>query len=78
MILIRAILLTSCKISVVLTTTEFDVEKFNLRKLNDLRVRKEFQIKISDSFTALKSLSDNGDIHRTLENIKENIKPQKV
>jgi hypothetical protein len=28
-------------------TEKFDVEKFSLRKLNELEVRKKFQIKIS-------------------------------
>jgi hypothetical protein len=32
---------------------KFDVERFNLRKLNDLEVRKQYQIKISDRFAAL-------------------------
>jgi len=34
-------------------TQKFDVERFNLRKLNDLEVRKQYQIKISDRFAAL-------------------------
>jgi hypothetical protein len=52
------------------------VERFNLKKLNELEVRKQSQIKISNRFTALDNLSDNEDIKRARENIKENTKPQ--
>jgi hypothetical protein len=31
---------------------KFDVEIFNLRKLNELKVRKQYQIKISNRFAA--------------------------
>jgi hypothetical protein len=34
-------------------TQKSDVERFHLRKLNDLEVRKQYQIKISDRFAAL-------------------------
>jgi hypothetical protein len=46
----------------------------NLRKLNELQVRRQYQNKISNRFAALENLSDNGDIQRAWENIKENIK----
>jgi len=38
---------------------KFDGERFNLRKLNDLEVRKQYQIKISKRFAALENLSDS-------------------
>ena len=47
-------------------------KKINLRKLNELEVRKNFRIKISNTFAALDS--DKVDINRAWENIKENIK----
>ena len=47
------------------------MERFSLRKLNELEVRKQYQIKISDSFTALENLSNREDINRAWENIKE-------
>ena len=31
---------------------KFDGERFNLRKLNELEVRKQYQIKISNNFAA--------------------------
>ena len=51
-----------------------DVERFNLRKLNELEVRKQYEIKISNKFAALENLNDSEDIYRAWENIKENIK----
>ena len=40
------------------TAQKLDVERFNLRKLSDLEIRKEYQIKISNRFPALKNLND--------------------
>jgi hypothetical protein len=50
------------------------VERFNLRKLNELEVRKQYEIKISNGFAALQNYSDGEDINRAWENITENIK----
>ena len=52
----------------------FDGERFNLKKLGDLEVRKQYQIEIRKRFAALKNLNDCDDTNRALENIKENIK----
>jgi hypothetical protein len=51
-----------------------DVERFNLKRLSEVEVRKEFQIEIANRFEALKNLNDREDINRAWENIKENIK----
>ena len=51
---------------------KFDAEWFTLRKLNELEVRKQYQIKISDNFAALENLIDDEDINRAWENIKQN------
>ena len=51
-----------------------DGERFNLRKLNELEVRKQYQIEISNRFASMENLSDNKDISSTWKNIKENIK----
>jgi hypothetical protein len=51
-----------------------DVERFNLRKLNELEVRKKHQVEIANRFTALENLSDSKDINRDWEKIKENNK----
>jgi predicted lipase len=52
----------------------FDGEKFNLRKLNDLEVRKQYQIEITNRFAALGTVSNEEDINRAWERIKENMK----
>ena len=55
-------------------TQKIDRERFNLRKLNELEVRKQYQIEITNKFAALENLRDNEDINRAWENIKEKIK----
>ena len=55
------------------TIQKLDGERFNLRKLNELEVRKQCQIEISNSFANLENLSDGEDTKRAWENIKENI-----
>jgi hypothetical protein len=48
-----------------------DGEKCNLRKLNELEVRKQYQIEITNRFASLDNLSDGEDIglERTLKRI---------
>jgi hypothetical protein len=53
---------------------KLDVETFNLRKLSELEVRKQYQIKISNKFAALEILNGSKDRNRAWENIKDNIK----
>jgi len=43
------------------TAQKFDGERFNLRKLNELEVRKEYQIYITKKFVALQNLIDRED-----------------
>jgi len=57
-----------------LAAQNFDGERFHLRKLNDLEVRKQYQIEITNWFAALENLNDGEDINRAWENIKENKK----
>jgi len=47
----------------------FDGERFNLRKLNELELRKEYQIEITKIFVVLENLSDDEDIKRAWVNI---------
>ena len=56
------------------TAQNFDGERFNLRKLNELEVRKQYQIEIKNRFAALEILSGGEDIKSAWENIKENFK----
>ena len=52
----------------------FDWQRFNLRKLNELEVRKQYQIEIKNRFAGLENLNDDEDVNRNWENIKERIK----
>jgi hypothetical protein len=49
---------------------KFDAERFNLKKLSELEVRKQYQIKISNRFAALENLNVSEDINRAWENIR--------
>jgi hypothetical protein len=49
------------------------MEGFNLRKLRDLEVRKNYQM-ISNRFAALENLNENEGINWAWQNIKDNIK----
>jgi hypothetical protein len=53
---------------------KFDGERFSLRRLLELEVRKQYQIEISKRFAKLENLRDGEDINRAWENVKENIK----
>jgi hypothetical protein len=50
------------------------VERFNLKKLSELQVRKQYQLQTSNRFAALENLNVSEDINRAWENNKENIK----
>jgi hypothetical protein len=52
----------------------FDGERFNLRKLNELEVKEKYQIEITNGFAALENLIVDEDVNRAWKNIKENIK----
>jgi flagellar biosynthesis/type III secretory pathway chaperone len=49
-------------------------EKKNLRKLNELLVRKQYQIETKNTFASLENRSDGEDINGTWKNVKEIIK----
>ena len=51
----------------------FDVKRFNLKKLSELEVRKKYQIKILNRFPGLKNLNDSKDINVAWKNIQENL-----
>ena len=48
---------------------KFD-KRFNIKKLIELEVRKQYQIKISSRFAAWENLNDREDINGTWENTK--------
>jgi hypothetical protein len=53
---------------------KFDRERFNLSKLNELVVSKQYQNEFTNRFAALENLSDGKNINKAWESIKENIK----
>ena len=50
---------------------KFDGARFNLKKLNDLEVWKQYQIEITDRFAALENVIEDENINRAWESIKE-------
>ena len=55
-------------------TQKIDMKRFNIRKLNELEVRKQCQIKISERSEDMKNLNDSEDIIMAWKNIKETVK----
>jgi hypothetical protein len=39
---------------------KIDMERFNLKKLNEGKVKEQYQVAIKHKFTALEKLDDNG------------------
>jgi hypothetical protein len=52
----------------------FDLERFDLKKLNDVEVNRKYQVDISNRFAALESLDESFDINNAWESVRENIK----
>jgi hypothetical protein len=50
------------------------MQRFDLRKLNDAKYKKQYQVKITNRFAALENFDDNVDTNRAWENIRKNIK----
>jgi hypothetical protein len=53
---------------------KMDVERFNLKQLNEEEVKEQYQVTIKNYFAALEKLDDNVDINRAWETIRENRK----
>jgi hypothetical protein len=51
-----------------------DVERFNLKQLNEEEVKEQYQVTIKTKFSALENLDDNRDINRAWETIRENVR----
>jgi hypothetical protein len=45
------------------------MQRFNLKKLNEVEGKEEYHIKISNRFAALENLDDNVDINMAWESI---------
>jgi hypothetical protein len=57
-----------------LSVAEIDMERFNLKKLSELKVRKQYQVEMSERFAALENSDDSEDINKAWEDFKKNIK----
>jgi hypothetical protein len=53
---------------------KLNMQRFDLRKLNDAEVKEHYQIEITNRFAASENFDDNVDMNRDWENIRENIK----
>jgi hypothetical protein len=53
---------------------KIDVERFNLKQLNEEEVKEQYQVTIKNKFAVLENSDDNGDINRAWETIRENIR----
>jgi hypothetical protein len=52
----------------------FDMERFNLKSLNDVESKEQFHVEVSNRFAALEDLDTEVEINSALETIRENIK----
>jgi hypothetical protein len=52
----------------------FDMEMFNLKKLNDVEGKDKFRVEVSNRFAALEDLDTEVEINSAWETIRENIK----
>jgi len=52
------------------------VKRFNLKKLNEMEFRKQYQIKIQKRFEALENLNHSEYINRTWKTLKRMSKSQ--
>jgi hypothetical protein len=52
----------------------FHLERFDLKKVDDVEVKEKYQVEISNRFAALGSLDESFDINNAWESIRENIK----
>jgi DNA repair ATPase RecN len=53
---------------------KFDLERFDLKKLDDVEVKEKYQVEISNRYAGLERLDESFDINNAWESIRENIK----
>jgi hypothetical protein len=51
-----------------------DMERFNLKKIDQVQSKEQYWVEISTRFAALENLEDDVDINRVSKTIRENIK----
>jgi hypothetical protein len=52
----------------------FNIDRFNLKKLNDVEGKEQFRVEVSNRFVALEDLDTEMEINGAWETIRENIK----
>jgi hypothetical protein len=53
---------------------EFQMERFNLKKLNEVEGKEKYRVEVSNRFAALEDLDPEVEINTIWETIRENIK----
>jgi hypothetical protein len=53
---------------------KFDLERFDMKKVDDTEVKEKYQVEISNKFATFESLDETFDINNDWESIRENIK----
>jgi hypothetical protein len=56
------------------TTHRVHLERFKLKKLNEVEGKEQYHVEISNWFTAVENIDSEVDINRVWETIRENIK----
>jgi hypothetical protein len=56
------------------STHRFNMERFNLKKLNNVEGKKRYRVEVSNRFAALKDLNAEVEINSAWETIRGNIK----
>jgi hypothetical protein len=57
-----------------LRSQRFNMERLNLKKLNDVENKEQFRVEVSNRFAALEDLDTEVEINSAWETIRENIK----
>jgi hypothetical protein len=55
-------------------THRFHIGRMNLKKLNEVEVKEQYQVQISNRFASLENLDNDVDINTAYETIRNNIK----
>jgi hypothetical protein len=62
-----------------LARQKFDLERFHLKKLDDVEVKEKYQVEISNRYAALESLDESSDIRGKVKtSAKGNLRYQKL
>jgi hypothetical protein len=54
-------------------TKKSDVDRFDVKKLDDVEVKEKYRVKVSNRFATLETLDESFDINNAWKSIRENI-----